>query len=103
MFIHFSQNLFPSSTDPTQQYSIMALLWEYYCSTLTCPSPSSPILQVYHAHLSRLPWQQYYPDLAAIEAMMKLKLMESYAPPCFVFLGGIFPKIEWRAIVTGYW
>ena len=81
----------------------MALLWEYYCSTLACPSPSSSTLYVYHTHLTRLPWQQYYPDLAAIEAMMKLKLMDCYSQPCFVFLGGVFPKIEWRVIVTGYW
>jgi hypothetical protein len=80
----------------------MALLWEFYCTSLTVPSPPPSVLQVYHTHLVNLPWSQYLPDLAAIEAMMKLKLMDYYAPSCFVFLGSVFPKIEWKAIVTGY-
>ena len=57
----------------------------------------------YHASLASLPWSYYFPDLAALESMMKLKLMEQYPASCFVFLGKIFPSFDWRSIVAAYW
>ena len=96
-------NTLTPPTDPAQQYSILALQWENYCSTLSLPAPPSAVLRVYHAHLVNLPWGDYFPDLAAVEAMMKLKLMDYYNPASFVFLGSIFPKISWKTIVAAYW
>jgi hypothetical protein len=101
-FVESVQTAHTCLRDPAQQFSVMALLWEYYCSTLTLPALPRPVLQVYHAHLVKLPWHEYCPDLAAVEAMMKLKIMDYYDPSCFVFLGRIFPKIQWKAIVAGY-
>ena len=52
--------------------SMLNLLWPYYCQHLALPSVPDHVLQCYHAHFTVLPWQQYVPDLPAMDLMIKV-------------------------------
>ena len=87
-------------TDPLQNVSVLGLLWTYYCSSLSQPSTPRHVLSTYHSTLEELPWSLFFPDLAAMDAMMKLRLMDNMAS--FVFLGKVFPLLDWKTIAAAY-
>ena len=97
--IHTIVSLF---IDPTGSNSIMSHLWRYYCSTLSLPNTPPYIMEIYHSTMKDLPWSTFYPDLAALDVMMKLKLVEHYPHSCFVFVGSVFPQFDWKRIAAGY-
>ena len=78
----------------------MGLLWSYYCSSLSQPTTPRHVLLTYHSTLEELPWSFFFPDLAAMDAMMKLRLMDNVAS--FVFLGKVFPLFDWKTIAAAY-
>jgi hypothetical protein len=78
----------------------MGLLWSHYCSSLSQPSTPHYVHSTYHLTLEKLPWSLFFPDLAAMDAMMKLRLMDNVAS--FVFLGKIFPLFDWKTIAAAY-
>ncbi len=70
---------------------------------MTHPQTPHYVLTIYHTSLEALPWRTFTPDLSALDAMMKLKLIEHVPQECFVFLGRIFPLFHWEQIVEHYW
>ena len=52
--------------------SVLSLLWSYYCQHLALPSVPDHVLQCYHTHFTALPWQQYVPNLPAMDLMIKV-------------------------------
>lgn len=78
----------------------MGLMWGYYCDTLVQPSTPGYLLSAYHSALERLPWSTFFPSLAAMDSMMKLSLTNH--PSSFVFLGQIFPLLDWKTIGAEY-
>ena len=87
-------------TDPLQSASIMGLLWSYYCSSLSQPSTPRYVLSTYHSTLEELPWSLFFPDLASMDSMMKLRFVNNHSS--FVFLGQIFPLFDWKTIAAAY-
>lgn len=47
-------------------------MWSFYCQQLALPNSPHHVLQCYHIHMTALPWQQYLPDLPAIDLMIKV-------------------------------
>ena len=88
-------------TDPLQSVSIMGLLWAHYCSSFSQPFTPRYLLNVYHSSFEKLPWSLFFPDLASLDSMMKLRLTDNNISS-FVFLGQIFPLIEWKTIGATY-
>ena len=87
-------------TDPLQSVSIMGHLWSYYCSSLSQPSTPGYVLPTYHSTLEKLPWSLFFPDLASMDSMMKLRLVDNVTS--FAFLGQIFPLFDWKTIAAAY-
>ena len=52
----------------------LGLLWSHYVSTLATAKPSvaDHVLTVYHTHLVTLPWHAFFPDMHAIQLMVKV-------------------------------
>ena len=88
-----------SFADSAESVSIMGLMWNHYCSTLALPTTPGSLLSAYHSTLEQLPWSSFFPDLAAMDSMMKLK---NYPPSCFVFLGRVFPLLDWKTVGAAY-
>ena len=80
----------------------MSHVWRYYCTSLCLPHTHPHVTTTYHSVLVRLPWCSFTPDLAALDAMTKLRLLDTSPRSCFVFLGRIFPSIEWKRIAASY-
>ncbi|XP_077996830.1 ectopic P granules protein 5 homolog [Glandiceps talaboti] len=78
----------------------LSLFWPYYVNVLSHKGVVEHILRVYHARFIALPWNQFYPRLEAVELMMKLH--EESSSNCFIFLGCIFPQMNWCSIVEHY-
>ena len=98
--VHSLKYITHTHTDPLQSVSVMGLLWTYYCSSLSQPSTPRHVLSTYHSTLEELPWSLFFPDLAAMDAMMKLRLIDNMAS--FVFLGKVFPLLDWKTIAAAY-
>ena len=50
-------------------------MWHYYCENLALPDNPDFVMQCYHAKLVKIPWQQYVPDLSAMDLMMKVETL----------------------------
>jgi len=61
----------------------LGLLWSHYVSTLAAATPSvaDHVLTVYHTHLVTLPWHAFFPDMHAIQLMVKVSLHFSLRSP----------------------
>jgi len=61
----------------------LGLLWSHYVSTLATAKPSvaDHVLTVYHTHLVTLPWHAFFPDMHAIQLMVKVSLHFSLRSP----------------------
>ena len=51
--------------------SPIALAWVYYCEHLSLANKDY-VLSTYHDKLTKLPWEEFYPDLSSIEYMIKV-------------------------------
>lgn len=80
----------------------MSHVWSYYYDTLCQPHTPSHITHTYHTALVKLPWSTFTPNLTALDSMTKLRLREDLPRSCFVFLGQVFPLIEWKRIAVNY-
>ncbi|XP_019856290.1 PREDICTED: ectopic P granules protein 5 homolog [Amphimedon queenslandica] len=95
-------SLLQSKFANSESGSPLHLLWFFYCNELSLPATPLHILECYHTHLTSLPWEQYAPDLSAMDLMIKLKINKEVSQMCFVFLGGIFPSFNWKEIAKQY-
>ena len=51
--------------------SAVSLLWVYYCEHLSLANKDY-VLSAYHDKLTKLPWEEFFPDLSSIEYMIKV-------------------------------
>ncbi|XP_071788389.1 ectopic P granules protein 5 homolog isoform X2 [Asterias amurensis] len=82
------------------QANPMTSLWPFYYNTLARKGLRVDILLMYHQHLAKLPWNQFNPDLTAMELM--IQIFEDGSQSCLEFLGSIFPQIPWGQVCDGY-
>ena len=60
---------------PAFSCQALSLLWRHYVEKLVIPDLPDHVLIVYHTQLVKLPWEKFFPDMQAIELMMKVKLI----------------------------
>ena len=60
-------------TAPNYSNSPVALVWSYYCEYLSTAT-ADYVISVYHDKFVKLPWEEFLPDLASIEHMIKVCL-----------------------------
>jgi len=58
---------------PTFSRQALTLLWSHYVKVLAMtPSVPDHILTVYRTQLVTMPWKDFFPDMDAIEMMVKV-------------------------------
>jgi len=58
---------------PVCSRQALSLLWSHYVKTLATPSSvADHVLTVYHTRLVTMPWNGFFPDMDAIELMVKV-------------------------------
>uniref|UniRef100_A0A0K2TWM7 Ectopic P granules protein 5 homolog [Nasonia vitripennis] n=1 Tax=Lepeophtheirus salmonis TaxID=72036 RepID=A0A0K2TWM7_LEPSM len=77
----------------------IALLWsEFYFKKFTHTAVKDYVLSVIHHGLSPLDWKTFIPTQPDIEMMVKI--IDTFLPPCHVFLGNIFIQISWIQVLN---
>jgi hypothetical protein len=68
-------DIFPlAAVLPTFCVQAFGLLWNHYVNVLASkPGVADHVLAVYHTQLVTMPWNSFYPDMHAIELMVKVR------------------------------
>ncbi len=57
---------------PSSATNAMTYVWPYYCQVLAWKGLREDVLHIYHQCLINCPWNQYQPDLQAMELMVRV-------------------------------
>lgn len=92
----FMQALFHNDQQPIAT-NVLSMFWSYYVRHLAKKGVREDILYAYHRAMAGLPWNEFYPDVYSMEAM--IKMYEAGQESCLLFLASIFPRIQWTGIL----
>lgn len=74
--------------------SALSLLWPYYVHSLAKPSLPGHVLQMYHMGLAKVAWHRYWPDIQAVQLMLKVRCIHDQGLEIFYQIGEHLDKIE---------
>ncbi|ELT99413.1 hypothetical protein CAPTEDRAFT_219894 [Capitella teleta] len=83
---------------PAYSRSALSLLWPYYLQTMARRVLPQFILSMYHKCLLQLPWAKFWPDIEAVQLMLKIQ-GDAYPDCCTEFLGRLVTCLRWPDIV----